>query len=327
MIPTRLSVAFLTLAASFAGSLSAHAQIAPVSPAAPAPAEQSAPPIPVPAGVRKLENITYQPTGHKLHTLDLYLPASRPADAPPMPLIVWIHSGNWKMGDKAFCPAASWAAHGVAVASINYRLAPEFGLADMARDVRAAVRFLQTHAADHAINPNRIGLWGISAGAHLAALVATTPDIPELDTPGTTPLRVQACAVWFGPMDLTKFKNGDKLLPDLDLALSSPTGSIPAREPVARKFSPLTYVTKDDPPFVFFHGENNDQVPKEQTELMVAALKAAGVAATAYLIPNQGHGFRPKSEFDKYVDQTEKWFASVLATDAAPPSSVTPNTP
>lgn len=296
-----------------------------------APAQPKPEPIPVPQGVRRIENIAYRPGAGPLQSLDLYLPdkpdalPSTIAQGERLPLVVWVHTGNWKQGDKANCPAAPWAARGFVVASVNYRLSPGATLVDMVHDLKSAVRFLKSDAAKYSIDPDRIGIWGVSAGAHLAALAATTSDVPVFDAPehATSPLHVQACCAWFGPMDLSAFKPGEKLTADIDAALAGPAGSIPEREPVAKKYSPLTYVSKDDPAFLFLHGDKNDTVPKQQTEAMAISLKSAGVDVTAHLIPDQGHGFRPKSEHDKYVATTESWFANKLelSTPKVPPAA------
>lgn len=311
---TQLSVRVVVMVLGFTSA--AHAQTpAPVPAPAPSAAQKPGEPaskpmkIPVPEGVRQIENIAYVPGGHALQTLDLYLPKDAPGK--PLPLVIWVHGGGWKSGDKENCPAMTWALRGFAVASVNYRLSPEVKIEDMVKDVKLAVQFLRAQAKTYAIDPDRVGLWGTSAGGHLAALSAVTAGVKSFE-PGEGETRVQACAVWFGPMDLTKFTSASKGIADMDAMLAGPAGSIPEREPAAKNASPITYVSKDDPTFVFFHGELNDQVPKEQTEVMVNALKAAGVNATAYLVPKQGHGFRPKAEHDKYVTMTEAWFAERL---------------
>lgn len=303
-------------AASVLGMVSfAHAQSStPVQTPAPAQGAPAADPnakhkVPVPAGVKQIEDLAYVPGGHALQKLDLYLPQDgAPAGGKGLPLVVWVHSGEWKKGDKENCPAMAWTLHGFAVASVNYRLSPEVKVDDMVQDIKRAVRFLRAESKTYGIDAQRVGLWGASAGGHLAALAAVTPGEKGFE-PGEGETRVQACAVWFGQMDLTKFTSASKGIAEIDGMLAGPGGSLPDREPAAKHASPLSYVSKDDPAFVFFHGEDNQIVPKEQTEVMVNALKAAGVDAKAYLVPKQAHGFRPKAEFDKYVTLTEGWFA------------------
>ena len=100
------------------------------------------------------------------HRLDLYLPAARPA-----PVVVFLHGGGWSHGDKFPCPAAPLAAAGFAVASVNYRLTTVARFPAQLDDVRRAVTWLGDHAADYGLTADRIGVWGVSAGGHLAALL------------------------------------------------------------------------------------------------------------------------------------------------------------
>jgi acetyl esterase/lipase len=307
-----LSVGTVAVVLGFAGAGVFAQSGGPAPQAVAQPAAQTPPlKIQIPEGVRQVENIAYVPGGHAMQKLDLYLPKDPPAGGKLLPLVVWVHSGNWKGGDKENCPAMTWAMRGFAVASVNYRLSPEVSVEEMVKDVKAAVRFLRAESKTYGLDGDRVGLWGTSAGGHLAALAAVTAGEKSFE-PASGETRVQACAVWFGHMDLTKFTSESKGIADIDAMLAGPSGSIPEREPVAKRASPLSYVSKDDPAFVFFHGETNDQVPKEQTEVMASALKSAGVDATAYLVPKQGHGFRPKAEHEKYVTMTEAWFAEKL---------------
>lgn len=103
----------------------------------------------------------------------LLLDLVRPIDAArALPAIVWLHGGGWRLQDRTARPdlAQHFARHGYVMVSIDYRLAPDTRHPGQLLDVRAAVRWLRTHATDHGIDPDRIGLWGSSAGGHLAAL-------------------------------------------------------------------------------------------------------------------------------------------------------------
>lgn len=299
----------------------AHAQLvqppvdkpAGTPPAQPTPTEFTKEKIPVPAGVKKHEDLAYVPGGHALQKLDLYVPAS--ASGEPLPLVVWVHSGNWKMGDKENCPGRGWPAKEgakFAVASVNYRLTPEVGYREQVQDIKAAIRYLREQAKEYGIDGSRVAVWGISAGAHLAALTATTSGEKEFEPGNAGETRVQACGVWFGPMDLSTFSEASKLRSDIDALLSGGGRKVENRDAEAKAASPIAHVTKDDPAFVFYHGEKNDQVPVSQSGAMNDALSAASVKSTLVVIPNQSHGFRPQAEYDKHVEAMRAWFGEVM---------------
>lgn len=120
---------------------------------------------------RVVRNLAYVPGGGRGQSLDLYLPtgAERPG------LVVWIHGGGWKIGDKSRVEQkpAYFHSRGFAVASINYRLVPDTDWRGQAADIAAAVAWLRQHAREYGYDGDRVVLVGHSAGAHLAALVAT----------------------------------------------------------------------------------------------------------------------------------------------------------
>lgn len=270
----------------------------------------------VPEGVRAIYDIPYVQNGHALQKLDVYLP-EKPSPT-PLPVIVWVHSGNWKMGDKQACQAMAWASRGFAAASINYRLTPEVGYREIVADVKASIRFLRSRAKEYNFDPSRFGIWGVSAGGHLAALTAVTAGDKSFEGElgnAEQSSAVQAAAVWFGHMDLTKFNAADRHAEDIEALVG---GSLSNKQADLRAASPITHVDKSDPAFMFMHGAKNDQVPPAQTELMVNALKAAGVEATAFLLPEQGHGFRPKQVFDQQVARVEAWFREKFGMPASP---------
>jgi acetyl esterase/lipase len=123
----------------------------------------------------------YQTHGSQDQTLDLYAPK----EAKNAPLIIWIHGGAFLFGSKEGFAGEPVPLHllfdGFAVASINYRLIPEALFPAQLEDCKAAVRWLRAHADEFGIDPNRIGVWGASAGAYLASLLGTTGETQEFD--------------------------------------------------------------------------------------------------------------------------------------------------
>ena len=162
------------------------------------------PPPKLPAGVKALRDIPYVESGHARNRLDLYLPEK--VDH-PLPIVVWIHGGGWQAGNKGQrCPAIPLAAAGYAVASINYRLSQHALFPAQLEDCKAAIRWLRANAAQYHFDPKHVGVWGLSAGGHLAGLLGTTGGMKEFEGKGGNldqSSRVQAVADWCGPMDFT----------------------------------------------------------------------------------------------------------------------------
>ena len=118
-----------------------------------------------------IHDIPYLADGTPRQVLDLYLP-DRPHDL--LPALLWIHGGAWECGYKHPCPVRGFAERGYVIASVGYRLSDEAAFPSQLHDCKSAVRWLRAHAAEYGIDPKWIGVWGESAGGHLAALFGTT---------------------------------------------------------------------------------------------------------------------------------------------------------
>ena len=248
-----------------------------------------------PEGVKVARDVEYACVGGKSLKMDIYSPENLTG---PAPAVVYFHGGGWRRGDKRQQTGVPLAPRGYVVASINYRLSQEAIFPAQIEDCKAAVRFLRAKAKEYSIDPDRIGVWGDSAGGHLSALMGTSGGVAELegkvgDHPGQSS-RVQAVCVYFGPIDFiaimsqkSDIKRGSAEAPESQL-LGGPTLE---HQELAIKACPLTYVTKDDPPFLIVHGEKDPRVPREQAEALRDALKGVGVEATLHLVEGAGHGF------------------------------------
>jgi acetyl esterase/lipase len=239
----------------------------------------------LPDGVTVEKDIAYGQ--HAKQKLDMYLPKSDK----PLPLVVWIHGGGWSAGSKADTrPARFLTPQGYAVASIGYRFSQDAIYPAQATDVRNAIRFLRTNAKKYNIDPQRIGVWGASAGGHLVAVLGTGSDIKELDGKEGNPgdVRVQAVIDWFGPTEMSKMT---PLTTNPKGPVAKLLGGSPAEKPeLAKLASPFYHVTKDDAPTLIFHGDKDTLVPLEQSEIFVEAIKKAGVECELVVIPGAGHG-------------------------------------
>lgn len=278
------------LAASFPAVLDTAAASAPAQEPASASPHGQRPRHDDPAdhASRVWRDVTYCTMDGVALTMDVYAPRNA---AGATPVVVYVHGGAWMSGDKSegtgaiMMPALLDA--GFTVATVNYRLAPQFTFPAMIEDVKCAIRSLRAHAGDYGIDPDRIGAWGGSAGGHLVSLLGTADasagfDVGEyLDYPS----EVQAVVDMFGPADLTTlFPTGleglrDSVFDAFDLALASP----------------VTHVTPDDPPFLILHGDADPVVPIAQSEALFAQLQAAGVPVQFVRVQHAGHSFVPAS--------------------------------
>ncbi len=243
------------------------------------------------------KNRAYVRHGGRRQTLDLYAPKK----AKEVPLIVWIHGGAFLFGSKEGFPVEPVPLHflleGYAVASINYRLSSEAVFPAQLEDCKAAVRWLRAQSDEFGIDPNRIGVWGASAGGNLAALVGTTGEVPDFEVGENLGFssRVQAVCDFFGPTDFLQMDANR--LPDGQIhnAPDSPEsklvgGPIQDYPDKVRRVNPITYVTKSAPPFLIVHGTLDRLVPFNQSELLVAALEAAGAPVNFHPVEGGGHG-------------------------------------
>ncbi|GAA3681014.1 hypothetical protein GCM10023081_18920 [Arthrobacter ginkgonis] len=240
-------------------------------------------------------------------TGDLLLDLHRPATGHPVPVVLWLHGGGWFTGDRTLAPdlGAGAAATGCALASIEYRLSGQALFPAQLHDVRAAIRFLRANAERFGLDPSRIGVWGASAGGHLAALAGLTGHIAALpDEFGASEAdggndagadaSVQAVAESYGPVDLAECVAGaaaaggdGSRTPEARLL-----GGLPAdRAELARQASPLTWVSAAAPPFQISHGTGDVLVSHRQSERLHAALVSAGVESDLYLVEGYKHGF------------------------------------
>ncbi len=245
--------------------------------------------VPDPHGVRIVRDIEFsRPEGAPPLQLDLYLPAS---PVGPAPAVIWVHGGAWRVGDRGFCPDLEryFASRGYAMVNIEYRLSGEWKFPAALEDVRAAVRWVRAHGAEHGIDPERIALWGSSAGAHLAALAASTARSAED--------RVQAVVDGYGPTDLARADEqalSGGMVHDVPDSPESQLLGVRLGEAdpaLLRAANPAAHVDAQAPPFLILHGAADLLVPPGQSELLHEALVAAGVESTLYLIEGLDHGF------------------------------------
>ncbi len=255
-------------------------------------AAQSEPP-PLPPGVKLIADIAYD-TKSPAQALDLYLP--EPAEAAgPRPAIVFVHGGGWRSGDKGDGlwreGPASYAAEGYVTISVNYRLTGEAPFPAQIHDVKCAVRWLRANAEKYQVDPDRIGAFGNSAGAHLVSLLALVrpEDGLEGDGPyGDYSSAVQAVVSSATPTDFEYWPLDWDSVSAVSGLLGEPLAE--ASVELKRRASPTAYVRADAPPLLFVHGTADRTVPPSQTDRLVLGLRKAGDKQVRSMIFNgEGH--------------------------------------
>jgi acetyl esterase/lipase len=238
-------------------------------------------------------DLAYVTGGHDRQKLDLFLPAN----GTNLPLIINIHGGAFRMGTKSDGVPIDYLAKGYAVASIGYRLSQHAIFPAQIEDCKAAIRWLRANATKYRLDPKRFATWGASAGGHLSAMLGTTGDVKEFEVGENLSVssRVQAVVDYFGPtdflqMDAHRPPNGMVHDPADSPESQLIGGAIQENKEKTARANPITYVTKDDPPFLIVHGDSDPLVPHHQSELLAAALEKAGVPVTFYTVKGAGHG-------------------------------------
>lgn len=252
----------------------------------------------------------YSRAGCSPRLADVYLP-DRGEDS--VPVVIWLHGGGWRFGDRRLAPDLGAFARqsGLAVVSIDYRLSDEVKFPAPVEDVKSAVRWVRSVASEFGFDENHIGLWGSSAGGHLAACAALAGEDHFIsgEHPGFSSA-VQAVVDGYGPTNFGRIDEARSLvgavgtdaesivvggvLPASDPEsfesrfLGAPVGSSPQLVELA---DPVHYVNPGSPPFLILHGDADTLIPSGQSRYLFDALIGAGNNATLVLFENLRHGF------------------------------------
>ncbi len=237
-------------------------------------------------------NIPYNSDTLKKHLLDIYIPAHAKGK---IPFVVFIHGGGWigndKYSDMGYMPntIAAMLNNGMAVVSIDYRFATQAVFPVILQDCNKAVSFLFDNADKYNLDKNRIALMGFSAGGHLASLMGTSQNnkLSNFYFPNTyRPFQYKAVVDFYGPTDLVLLPgNEDEKSPEGKLIGAAPL----FRPDLAKAASPITYIDKNDPPFLIFHGEKDDMVSNKQSKLFSAWLNYYGVNNELTIVKDAPH--------------------------------------
>jgi acetyl esterase/lipase len=259
--------------------------------------------------VRVIADQVYSRAGGQDRLADVYIPETQVTPA----VVLWLHGGGWRFGDRHLCPdLADFAARsGLAVLSIDYRLSDEAKFPAPVEDVKTAVRWARQIGGEFGLNAQRIGLWGSSAGGHLAACAALS-SVDEFLTAEHAGYSssVQAVVDGYGPTNFARI--------DCDRAAAAPVGDdaesleigrvLPACHPDSfesrllgiavntaqtevQLADPVHYVGQGSPPFLILHGQADTLIPCSQSQYLFDALAAAGNDVTLGLFEKLKHGF------------------------------------
>lgn len=260
-------------------------------------------------------------TGHKL---DIVLPKNGKA---PYPVIVCIYGSAWfanNLKGTTFTTGLGQRLlkEGFAVVSINYRSSSDAKFPAQIQDAKAAIRFIRANSSVFSLDSTFIGITGWSSGGHLAALAAATNGTKketinglDVDIEGTLgkfttkSSRVNAVVDWFGPTDFlimdqcgSSFKHDEAASPESSLI----GGPIQENKGKVALANPISYVDKNDPPFLIFHGDKDPLVPHCESEKLNEKLQAEKVKSELVIVPGGGHG--PGVMIEKYYDKMISFF-------------------
>jgi acetyl esterase/lipase len=224
-------------------------------------------------------------------------------------------SGGWYSGwtppDRAQAAFAPLTSKGFTVFAVRHGSSPRYGIPDAVADVRRSVRFIRMNAKDYGVDPNRLGVYGMSAGGHLSLMLGTASDEGKADDKDPVLRvsdRVQAVVAFVAPTDLTiMVKEAPNRLPAysrfpaLDLDMSG-----------AKLHSPLVLVTADDAPTLLLAGAKDDLVPIDHSRNIRTAFDQEKVANKLVEYPDAGHGFGP-DDMKRAAAEMVAWFETHLA--------------
>lgn len=230
--------------------------------------------------IKVIDNIPYRAGKSDAWKLDMAIPLSN-GDT-PFPVIVIVHGGGWRAGSKQVpvyrALLMDYALQGYVTVSVEYRLLDEAPFPACIEDVKCAVRWLRAHADEYNIDPDRIGVFGHSAGAHLAMMLAMSSSNKELEGDGgwnEYSSKVNAVAGGSTPTQIVPWVSDNK------------------------DFWPVSYIAADIPPTLIIHGTKDEIVPVEPVDEFVEALKQAGMEDITYLrIVDGNHGVAYEFKLD-----------------------------
>ena len=252
--------------------------------------------FPVPDDVKEYKDIVYKTIDSTNLKLDIYHSKDLAEKAP---LLLFIHGGAWKKGDKHdyLLYLVDYAQKGYVTATVQYRFTDKAKFPAQLLDTKDAVRWLKLNADEYHIDNKNIAVIGGSAGGHLAMMVGYASDISEFDKEddNLNSSSVQAVVNLYGPSDLTtEYAREQGSVKQL-------LGKLYSEAPESYvKASPITYITKDDPPTLIFQGTIDELVPFSQSDSLNEKLKRTGVSVEYHKLEGWPHTMDLAVEVNEY---------------------------
>jgi acetyl esterase/lipase len=238
-------------------------------------------------------DIEYAKIGGLALKFDLYVPHGKMR----MPLLVWVHGGAWRSGSRKSMPLGKLVDEGYPTASVDYRLSTQAKFPAQIHDIKAAIRFLRAHGKELDVLTKKIVVAGDSAGGHLAALVGVSNGVAELEgdigNDRVQSSNVQGIISFYGAANLkTILKQStphglEVRVPALDLLLGGQPDAAPE---LARLASPIFHVDRNDPPLLLFHGDQDRQMPINQSLELQGAYQKVNARVQLEVVHGAGHG-------------------------------------
>jgi acetyl esterase/lipase len=247
-----------------------------------------------PASTVHYDNVPYANDTLKKHLLDVYVP---PTGKSSYPVVVWIHGGAWMSNDKYADMGymkntlREFIEKGYAVASIDYRWSTMAIFPAQIQDCNQALEFLYQNADKYKLDKDRMALMGFSAGGHLANLVglSNNNNVKDFYANGKKPhFKIKVVLDFYGPVDFLTLKGHDSKDPHSPVTLLL-GGMAADHEAKAKKASPITYIDRNDPPFLIVQGEKDESVNPDQAISLSERLKSVGVKNDLIIVPNAPH--------------------------------------
>lgn len=279
----------------------------------------------------RAEDVVYGRKHGMALTMDVFTPKKSANGAG----VVFVVSGGWFSDRQNVNPAflAELLRRGYTVFTVVHGSQPRFTIPEAIADLNRAVRFIRSHAGEYKVDPDRLGITGLSAGGHLSLMQGLAGDEGHGDSPDPierASSRVQAVACFFPPTDFLNYgKPGEEALGNgtlddfrapFDFNVFNPDTKLferitdpQVRRDIGKQISPITHVSADDPPTLIIHGDADRLVPFQQAEILIEKLKAAGVEAKLVNKPGAKHGW------DKLPDDMNlvaDWFDEQLKAKA-----------
>jgi acetyl esterase/lipase len=256
----------------------------------------------------------------------LHVDAYRPAHVEgPAPLVVMIHGGGWHRGSRYGMGLTRWAGYlasgGLAVVSIDYRLAPHASYPESFGDCLDAIDWAVDNAHDLGADPERVGLWGDSAGGHLVLLTATSQTRPDFDGPRLRSGgdRIRAVVAWYPPTDMLRMYEVERRLRSGPTTTGQFVGATPEEDPERwRQVSPIEQAHAEVPPTLILQGTRDLLVPHEQATLYAERLRGLGAPPELHIVEGAVHGFdrvAPNDEARRLIAHSRQFLCETLGQD------------